>query len=92
MELDGGIDLHSSNSVAFVLDEKDEMVGRSRLPNDMKRVAGWLEPYREESVGVVVELTYNWRWLADGLADLGYSDAPGQYGRDAAIQRPRVSR
>ena len=72
MEPDGGIDLHSSNNVVFVLDAKDKMVGRRRLPNDLKTVAAWLEPYREELVGVVVESTYNGYWLVDGLAELGY--------------------
>jgi transposase len=31
-----------------------------------------LEPYRDALVGVVVESTYNWYWLVDGLQNHGY--------------------
>jgi transposase len=31
-----------------------------------------LAPHREELIGVVVESTYNWYWLVDGLMDAGY--------------------
>ena len=31
-----------------------------------------MEAYREELVGVVIESTYNWYWLVDGLMDAGY--------------------
>ena len=72
MALYAGIDLHSTNNVVVVIDEEDELVGRRRLANDLKVVAKWLERYREELVGVVVESTYNWYWLVDGLAEHGY--------------------
>jgi transposase len=31
-----------------------------------------LEPHRVELVSVVVESTYHWYWLADGLKDAGF--------------------
>ena len=31
-----------------------------------------LEPFRETLSGVVVESTYNWYWLVDGLQAAGY--------------------
>jgi transposase len=31
-----------------------------------------LEPYRDDLVGLVVESTYNWYWLVDGLMDAGF--------------------
>jgi len=31
-----------------------------------------LEPFREELVGIVVESTYNWYWMVDGLMEKGY--------------------
>ena len=37
----------------------------------MRQIAGAVEPYREELVGVVIESTYNWYWLVDGLMDAG---------------------
>jgi transposase len=31
-----------------------------------------MEPYREHLAGVVVESTYNWYWLVDGLMEAGF--------------------
>jgi len=72
MELYGAMDLHSNNSVVVVPDEEDRVVAKRRLPNDLKTVLAFLEPYRKELVGVVVESTYNWYWLVDGLMTAGY--------------------
>jgi len=72
MRLYAGIDLHSSNNVVVVQDEEDKVVGRRRLANDLRTVSAWLEPYRDDLVGVVVESTYNWYWLVDGLMEEGY--------------------
>jgi transposase len=73
MALYAGIDLHSNNSVVVVQDAEDNVVGRRRLPNDLRRISLWLEPYREDLAGIVVESTYNWYWLVDGLMEAGYS-------------------
>lgn len=67
-----GIDLHSNNSVIVVTDEADRMVVRERFPNDLSVILNALEPHREELVGVVVESTFNWYWLVDGLQAAGY--------------------
>jgi transposase len=67
-----GIDLHSNNNVVVVSDEADRVVYRARLPNELAKVLAALEPYREELAGVVVESTYNWYWLVDGLQAAGY--------------------
>jgi len=67
-----GIDLHSNNSVVVVGDEEDRIVFRQRLPNDLGQIRAALEPHREELAGVVIESTYNWYWLVDGLIDEGY--------------------
>jgi transposase len=72
MVLYAGIDLHSNNSMVVVQDDEDNVVGRRRLPNDLGTVSEWLEPYRKDLAGVVVESTYNWYWLVDGLMDEGY--------------------
>ena len=73
MVLYAGIDLHSNNNVVVVQDSDDNVVGRQRLPNDLSTVCDWLEPYRAELAGVVVESTYNWYWLVDGLMEQGYT-------------------
>ena len=67
-----GIDLHSNNSVVIVSDEEDRIVFNKRLPNDLGRIRAALEPHRKELAGVVIESTYNWYWLVDGLMDAGY--------------------
>jgi transposase len=72
MKLYGGIDLHSNNSVVALLDETDRSVYRKRLPNDLETIVGQLSPYRESIEGLVVESTYNWYWLVDGLMEVGY--------------------
>src|ERR1022692_906098 len=67
-----GIDLHSNNSVVVVSDEEDRIVYQKRLPNNLEQIVAALATYREELVGVVVESTYNWYFLVDGLMDAGY--------------------
>ena len=67
-----GIDLHSNNSVVTVTDEEDRVMAEKRLPNDLATILGFLLPWRDELVGVVVESTYNWCWLVDGLQEAGY--------------------
>jgi len=67
-----GIDLHSNNSVVIVSDEEDRVVLSKRLPNDLGQIRAALEPHREDLAGVVIESTYNWYWLVDGLMDTGY--------------------
>lgn len=67
-----GIDLHSTNSVVVVSDEADRIVCARRVPNELDKVLALLEPYRTQLAGVVVESTYNWYWLVDGLQAAGY--------------------
>ena len=67
-----GIDLHGNNSVVAVMDEEGKPVYRRRLPNDLRRIELELRPYRSELHGIVVESTFNWYWLVDGLMELGY--------------------
>lgn len=72
MALYCGIDLHSNNHVIVVSDEQDQKLLEQRTPNDLLQTLQALEPFRDELVGVVVESTYNWYWLVDGLEDHGY--------------------
>jgi transposase len=72
MKVYGGIDLHSSNSYVGVIDEKDQRLYGKRLPNHMATILLSLEPYKERLQGVVVESTFNWYWLVDGLQEAGY--------------------
>lgn len=72
MKLFGGIDLHSNNAVIALLDEEDTVVYQHRLPNDLLTIVAQLEPFGDAIEGLVVESTYNWYWLVDGLMEAGY--------------------
>lgn len=72
MKLYGAIDLHSTNSVTVVIDEQDRVVYQKRLPNDLALILKELSVYQSELQGIVVESTYNWYWLVDGLMEQGY--------------------
>ena len=72
MKLYGGIDLHSNNNVVVLQDEADRVVYQKRLANDLVAILEALEPHREGMTGLVVESTYNWYWLVDGLMEHGY--------------------
>lgn len=67
-----GIDLHSNNSVVSVTDEEDRVLVEKRLPNDLEKIIALLSPWRDELAGVVVESTFNWYWLVDGLQAVGF--------------------
>ncbi|ARU89960.1 IS110 family transposase [Pseudomonas sp. M30-35] len=67
-----GIDLHSNNSVVVITDETDRVLLSRRCPNDLVKIVMLLEPHRAELAGVVVESTYNWYWLVDGLKGAGF--------------------
>src|ERR1700752_738931 len=45
---------------------------RGALPNEVTKIAGFLARWQEQLAGVVVESTYNWYWLVDGLQDAGF--------------------
>jgi transposase len=67
-----GIDLHANNCVVAVLDENDRVCCECRVANELGKIVALLEPFRDELVGVVVESTFNWYWLVDGLQAAGY--------------------
>ncbi len=72
MTLYCGIDLHSTNCVVAILDDNDSTVYEKRLPNDLALIIGVLQTYQAELAGCVVESTYNWYWLVDGLQEAGF--------------------
>jgi len=72
MKLYSGIDLHSNNSVVVLIDEESKEIVRKKLPNDLYSILAFLAPYQTEIMGLVVESTYNWYWLVDGLMEANY--------------------
>jgi transposase len=84
MTLYCGIDLHSNNSQIALIDEADQVIKEKRLPNDINTINEYLAPYQDDLAGVVVESTYNWYWLVDGLMESGY---PVHLANTLAIQQ-----
>jgi len=72
MKLYCGMDLHSNNSYIVLSSEDGKAVYQKRLSNDIGLILKELSPYREKIAGIVVESTYNWYWLVDGLQAEGY--------------------
>jgi transposase len=84
MKLYCGIDLHSNNSMISLIDETDRVVSEKRLDNNLETIEHHLQPYQDDISGVVVESTYNWYWLVDGLMEKGY---PVHLANTLAIQQ-----
>jgi transposase len=55
-----------------ILDEQDRVVHSRRHANDLPRLLEVLEGHRPELKAIVVESTFNWYWLVDGLQEAGY--------------------
>jgi hypothetical protein len=71
MALYGDIDLHANSSLMTLLDAHDQVVAEKHLPNDLKTILAYLAPDHAELTGLVVESTYNWYGLVDGLCEAG---------------------
>ena len=67
-----GIDLHSNNNVLGVIDSSGNRLSIKKNPNDLETVKKVLRPFAANLEGVVVESTYNWYWLVDGLQEAGF--------------------
>ncbi len=62
-----------NSSVFSVINETDKVVAQKRLSNGLAKILVFLEPHRDERCGVVVESTFNWYWLVDGLQQAGHA-------------------
>jgi transposase len=71
-QLYAGCDLHGNSNFVGIVDEQGKRIFRRKLGNDFFLVRDTFKPYREELVGIVVESTYNWYWMVDGLMEQGY--------------------
>ena len=79
-----GIDLHSNNSVIGIVDEQGRKLNHCRVDNDLGLIGRVLESQGALVQGVVVESTFNWYWLGDGLMAMGY---PCHLANPAGIQQ-----
>ena len=75
MELYAGLDLHSRNTYIGIMDDALNRVFKKRVANDLDQILHTLKPFKKRLKGFVVESTYNWYWLVDGLMDAGYGTA-----------------
>ena len=71
MALYCGIDLSARTSQVCVIDEDISVLVQQKVPNELDRITALIEPYRD-SLQTVVESTFNWYWLVDGLQEAGY--------------------
>ncbi len=72
MKLYSGMDLHSNTTHVGILDETRKPVIDRKLRNDPECILKFIDPYRRDLEGIVVESTYNWYWLVDALQEAGY--------------------
>ena len=72
MELYAGLDLHSRNTYIGILDKEFTRVFKKRVQNNLEHILMTLKPFEDQIKGLVVESTFNWYWLVDGLMDAGY--------------------
>jgi len=71
-QLYAGCDLHGNNNLVGIIDGEGERVFKKNLSNNLPLIRDALKPFQRELVGIVVESTYNWYWLVDGLMEEGY--------------------
>jgi len=67
-----GMDLHATNTYVGMVDEENEVLHKQRFRNELPLILAGLDPFRKDIQGVVVESTFNWYWLVDGLMAEGY--------------------
>ena len=67
-----GIDLHSNNCYVGMIDGKDNRIMERKFGCNLESILETLDLHKENIRGVVVESTYNWYWLVDGLMEAGY--------------------
>ena len=72
MKLYAGIVLHANSHYLGIIDEQNNVLFRRKMVNNLRESIRVLESFRKELKGVVVESTFNWYWLVDGLMDHGY--------------------
>jgi len=72
MQLYAGLDLHSRNTYIGIMDKEFKRVFGKRVLNKLPVILETLTPFQDQLKGIVVESTFNWYWLIDGLMDAGY--------------------
>ena len=71
-QLIAGIDLHGNNLMLGIIDQDGRRLRHKKLPCQLQQVAEFLAPFKDQLKRVVVESTFNWYWLVDGLQEYSY--------------------
>jgi len=71
MQLYAGLDLHSRNTYIGIMDKEFKRVFNKRVTNKLPLILATLKTFQNQLKGIVVESTFNWYWLIDGLMDAG---------------------
>jgi transposase len=66
-----GIDLSARTSQVCVIDEDISVRVQEKVPNELHRITDLMESYKG-TLRSVVESTFNWYWLIDGLQEAGF--------------------
>jgi len=66
-----GIDLSARDCQVCVIDEQLKIVVQQKLRNELPKICQLLAPYKGK-LKIVVESTFNWYWLIDGLQAEGF--------------------
>jgi transposase len=66
-----GIDLSARDCHVCVIDQELKVIVQEKLRNELPKVVKLLVPYKTR-VKIVVESTFNWYWLIDGLQAEGF--------------------
>jgi transposase len=54
------------------MDKEFKRVFGKRVSNNLPLILKTLDPFQDQLEGIVVESTFNWYWIIDGLMDAGY--------------------
>jgi transposase len=71
MEFYCGLDLSARDCYVCVIDDNLSILVQEKVKNELPRVIALIEPFRE-NLQIVVESTFNWYWLVDGLQEQGF--------------------
>src|SRR2546430_1704353 len=66
-----GIDLSARDCHVCVINEQLKVVIQQKLRNELPKICQLLAPYKA-NLKIVVESTFNWYWLIDGLQAAGF--------------------
>ncbi len=59
MKYKGCFDLHATNCVLAIIDDKGNKVYKKKLPNSIIAIKETLKPFKQKIDGIVIESTFN---------------------------------